>query len=146
MDGSTCAGALHHVALIGACGRGRGRKAGAEGVFAEFLRSKTRMANTALQNQCHTLRSVKRLSSITPFWRTLRKTGPCLIFARVSQASRMVTGQVAGFRPLGIASCRAALKTVLPHFRCRVKLRLKHPRAALALLEARNLPAHTSAA
>jgi hypothetical protein len=34
----------------------------------------------------------------------------------------------------------------LPHFRCRVKLRLKHPKAALALSEARNLPAHTSAA
>jgi hypothetical protein len=34
----------------------------------------------------------------------------------------------------------------LPHFRCRVKLRLKHPKAALALSEARNLPDHTSAA
>jgi hypothetical protein len=36
--------------------------------------------------------------------------------------------------------------TDLPHFRCRVKLRLKHPKAALALSEARNLPAHTFAA
>ena len=34
----------------------------------------------------------------------------------------------------------------LPHFRCRVKLRSKHPKAALALSEARNLPAQTSAA
>ncbi len=41
---------------------------------------------------------------------------------------------------------RAALKSDLPHFRCRVKLRLKHPKAALALSEARNLPGHTSAA
>jgi hypothetical protein len=36
--------------------------------------------------------------------------------------------------------------SVLPHFRCRVKLRLKHPKAVLALSEARNLPVHTSAA
>jgi hypothetical protein len=42
--------------------------------------------------------------------------------------------------------CFTALKQDLPHFRCRVKLRLKHPKAALALLEARNPPAHTSAA
>ena len=42
--------------------------------------------------------------------------------------------------------CRVVLKSDLPHFRCRVKLRLKHPKVALALLEARNLPAHTSAA
>jgi hypothetical protein len=41
--------------------------------------------------------------------------------------------------------CFAALKPDLPHFRCRVKLRFKHPKAAHALLEARNLPAHTSA-
>jgi hypothetical protein len=42
--------------------------------------------------------------------------------------------------------CFAALKPVLPHFRCKVKLRLKHPKVALGLSEARNLPAHTSAA
>jgi hypothetical protein len=35
---------------------------------------------------------------------------------------------------------------VLPHFRCKVKLRLQHPKVALGLSEARNLPAHTSAA
>jgi hypothetical protein len=34
----------------------------------------------------------------------------------------------------------------LPHFRWRVKLRLKHPKAVLALLADRNLPARTSAA
>ena len=39
-----------------------------------------------------------------------------------------------------------ALKSDLPHFRCRVKLRLKYSKAALALLAARNLPAHTFAA
>jgi len=39
-----------------------------------------------------------------------------------------------------------ALKSDLPHFRCRVKLLLKHPKAILALSEARNPPAHTSAA
>jgi len=38
------------------------------------------------------------------------------------------------------------LNTDLPHFRCRVKLRLKHPKAALALSEARNVPAHKFAA
>ena len=56
---------------------------------------------------------------------------------------------VAGDAPsklLNLAGCRAVLKTDLPHFRCRVKLRLKHPKAALALSEARNLPAHTFAA
>jgi hypothetical protein len=36
--------------------------------------------------------------------------------------------------------CRAVVKSVLPHFRCRVKLRLKHPKAALALSEVRNPP------
>ena len=36
---------------------------------------------------------------------------------------------------------RAVLKSDLPHVRCRVKLRLKDPKAALALSEARNLPA-----
>jgi mono/diheme cytochrome c family protein len=45
-----------------------------------------------------------------------------------------------------VHGCRAVLKSDLPHFRCRVKLRLKHSKAALALLAARNLPAHTSAA
>jgi hypothetical protein len=42
--------------------------------------------------------------------------------------------------------CHAALNSDLPRFRCRVKLRLKHSKAALALLAARNLPAHTAAA
>jgi hypothetical protein len=61
------------------------------------------------------------------------------------------------FRPLQVSrgtqipeyvlqGCLAAFKSDLPHFRCRVKLRLKDPKAALALSEARNLPAHTSAA
>jgi hypothetical protein len=45
------------------------------------------------------------------------------------------------WRSDGNVRCRSALNSDLPHFRCRVKLRLKHPKAALALSKARNPPA-----
>jgi len=91
-------GMLHDVALVGP---GRGREPGAKGVATEFLRSRAGVPRFRISA---TARSLSRLSSTTPFCRTFLNTGPLLILARVSQASRMVTGQVAGFRPLGMAS------------------------------------------
>jgi hypothetical protein len=49
-----------------------------------------------------------------------------------------------GLRAIERYGLQSLRKWDLPHFRCRVKLRLKHPKAVLALLAARNLPARTS--
>ena len=91
---------LQDVALVG---RGRGREPGAKGVATEFLRSKAGVPTHRFRISA-TARSLSRLSATTPFCRTFLNTGPLLILARVSQASRMVTRQVAGFRLSGVAS------------------------------------------
>jgi hypothetical protein len=59
---------------------------------------------------------------------------------------KQLVDQVVAIPLISRKSADVVLKAVLPHFRCRVKLRLKHPKAVLALSEARNLPVHTSAA
>jgi hypothetical protein len=93
-------GMLHDVALVGPGRRGRGREPGAKGVATEFPRSKAGVPHAPLQNQRHSAiaESLVLDHSVLPNFSEHR---PTLDLGRVSQASRMVTGQVAGFRPFG---------------------------------------------